>query len=440
MKIGRLLIFGSLLVLVVIFGGWIGLRFFIQSDSFRDWLGKRVGRSLHAEAKFEPLTWEGWTFRSAGFSLTGTGKSKLRSLQMRNVSAHIDLRQVLKGELTVDLITADAADAVVGKNRAPVPKPPPHPKEFAIKLPKFIHPELKVERLNVTAANIHWTTNAGETGQYTGFKLIATRTGPDQWDAIAEGGAARHATYPELQVENVRALVSRDSIMIAESKAAVYGGGNIKVTGKIATTNMLSARLTADFSGVDANSLLPAVWRFSGRASGQLVYAGDLDRFEHGAVTGTVKIDDATLDLTELFPTLRKLARFGGLSDVQIDAIEANVHYKEKQLELSDIHANAQDQIRVEGSCRITPDRLDGTLQLGLSPKILGWIPGAEEKVFVDERAGLRWAKVTIGGSPERPKEDLTQRLFAAVRDKMMKEFDGGTKDAVKSLLDLLHQ
>jgi hypothetical protein len=439
MKMSRLFIFGSLFVLVIIFGGWFGLRFFIQSDAFREWLGRRVGRSLHAEVKFEPLTWEGWTFRSASFSAIGTGKRKLRSLHMRNLTAHIDWKQLLKGQLLVDLITADEADAAFGKNRAPIPKPGPHPKEFAIKLPKFFHTEVKVEQVRVTSADIHWTTNRGENGQYTGFKLIVTRTGPDQWDAITEGGAAQHATYPELQVEHVHALVSRDSITIAESRAAIYGGGNIEVTGKIATRKMLNAQLTADFSGIDANPLLPTDWRLGGRASGQLVYAGDLDRFEHGSVTGIVKIDDATLDLTNLFPTLRKLARFSGLKDVQIDSIQAHVQYKEQQLDMSDIRATSQDQIRVEGSCLITPDKLDGELLLGLSPKILGWIPGAE-KVFVDQRAGLRWAKVSISGSPERPKEDLTQRLFAAFRDKMMKEFDGGTKDAVKSLLDLLRQ
>jgi hypothetical protein len=440
MKSSRLFIFGSLLVLVIIFGGWFGLRFFIQSDAFRDWLGRRVGRSLHVEARFEPLTWEGWTFRSAGFFATGTGKRKLRSVHMRNVTANIDWKQLLKGQFVIDLISADEADVVVGKNQAPVPKSQPRAKELGIKLPKFLHPELKVEQLRVTATDIHWTTNQGQTGQYRGFKLIATRTGPDQWDAITEGGAARHATYPELQVEHVHALANRDSVTIAESKAAVYGGGNIEVRGKIATRKMLNAQLTVDFSGVDANPILPPVWRLGGEASGRLVYAGDLDHFEHGAVSGRIKIDDATLDLTNLFPTLRKLARFSALNDVQIDSIEANVQYKEQQLELSDIRATFQDQIRMEGSCRIMPDRLDGNLLLGLSPNIVGWIPGAEEKVFVDQRAGLRWAKVSISGTPERPKEDLTQRLFAAFRGKMMKEFDGGTKDAVKSLLDLLRQ
>ena len=93
-----------------------------------------------------------------------------------------------------------------------------------------------------------------------------------------------------------------------------------------------------------------------------------------------------------------------------------------------------------EGAGSITPDRLDGNLLVGLSPKILGWIPGAQDKVFVEERDGLRWAKVNISGTPTQPKEDLTKRLISAFRDKMTKEFKGQTKDAVKSLLDMLHQ
>jgi hypothetical protein len=47
---------------------------------------------------------------------------------------------------------------------------------------------------------------------------------------------------------------------------------------------------------------------------------------------------------------------------------------------------------------------------------------------------------VHISGSPHEPKEDLTKRLVSAFRDKMAKEFKGEAKDAVKSLLDMLHQ
>jgi hypothetical protein len=242
-----------------------------------------------------------------------------------------------------------------------------------------------------------------------------------------------------LLVDHVQASVGQGSVSILDAKTSVAGGGEIAITGKISTENQLSARLIFDFSGLGLNAFVPTDWRIGGKASGHLTYTGDFNRFEHGEVAGSVNIAGATLDMTNVFPTLRKLAKFGGLNDVRIDSIETDLKYKEQRLELSKLHAASQDQIRVEGSGMAAPDRLYADLVVGLSPKILGWIPGAEEKVFVDQRDGLRWTKVTISGSPSRPKEDLTQRLIAAFKDKMNKEFNGDTKDAFKSLLDMFH-
>jgi hypothetical protein len=435
----RLLILIPLLGVLLVSAGWFGLHFYVQSDAFRDWLSRRVSHSIHAEGKFEPLTWEGSTFRSAGFSASGGPRSKLRSLQITNISAHIDWGQLLKGVFAIDLVTMDKVDAVVGKNHGPIPaRPPSVPREpqQSLRLPI----ELQVEKLYAASANLHWQTTTGETGEFTEIKLTATRTGQDQWDVQGVGGIVRHATYPPLQVEEIHASVSQDSVSILDAKTSVAGGAEIAMSGKISTEKQLNAQLNFDFSGLELNPLVPPERRIGGKVSGQLTYTGDFDRFEHGEVAGSVKIDGATFDMTDVFPTLRKLAKFGGLNDVRIDSIDAHLKYKEQRLELTEIHAASQDQIRVEGSGAITPDRLDGDLVIGLSPKILGWIPGAEDKVFADQRDGLRWTKVTISGSPSRPKEDLTQRLVAAFRDKMTKEFNGDTKDAVKSLLDMFHQ
>jgi hypothetical protein len=436
-KSRRLFIFIPLLIVLIIFAGWAGLHYYVQSNAFRDWLSRRVSRSIHAEGRFEPLTWEGSTFRSAGFSASGGPRSKLRSLHVTNISAHINWGQLLKGVLAIDLVTVDKLDAVVGKYHGFIPpRPethqPPHP---STRLPF----ELQVERLYVASANLHWQSTTGETGEFTNTKLTAARTGPDQWDIRAVGGTARHASYPPLLVDHVQASVGQDSVSILDAKTSVAGGGEIAITGKISTEAQLSAQLTFDFSGLELNPFVPTEWRIGGKASGHLTYTGDFNRFEHGEVAGSVKIGGATFDMTNVFPTLRKLAKFGGLNDVRIDSIETNLKYKEQRLELSELRAASQDQIRVEGSGAATPDRLDADLMVGLSPKILGWIPGAEEKVFVDQRDGLRWAKVTISGNPSRPKEDLTQRLIAAFRDKMTKEFNGNTKDAFKSLLDMFH-
>jgi hypothetical protein len=438
----RLLILVTVLLILVFFSGWFGLHSFIHSDSFREWLSKKVSHSLHVDGHFEPLTWAGSSFRSAGFSAIGTARSKLRSLQITHITAHFDWRQLLKGVWVIDHLSAEKVSAVVGKKpaEAPAPTVAPTTQPPALNLPNFLPSELRIEQLFIASADLHWETTHGDAGQFAGTRLSATRKGMDQWEITAIGGNARHGLYPPMQVDHIHATVSQESIVIRDAKALVPGGGEIQVAGTVATGRQLNAQFTADFSELDANQALPPEWHIGGKASGHLVYTGDLDRFEHGEITGFIKIAGAAFDMTNLFVTLHQLAKFGGLNDVRIDSIEAHLNYHEHQLELSDIRASYQDQIRVEGAGSITPDRLNGNLLVGLSPRILGWIPGAEEKVFIEERDGLRWAKVNISGTPEQPKEDLTKRLISAFRDKMTKEFKGEAKDAVKSLLDMFHQ
>jgi hypothetical protein len=434
----RLLIFVTVLLIVAFFSGWFGLHSFIRSDAFREWLGKRVSRSLHVDGHFESLTWEGSSFKSTGFSAVGGPKSKLRSLQVTNLSANLDLWQLLKGVWVISHVNAEKVEAVIGKKSTGLivePTGQPH----GSNLPNFLPSELRIEQVYIASANLHWETNHGDTGQFVGTKLTATRKGPDQWDVLAIGGNVRHAAYPPMQIDQVHASVGRDSIVIHDAKA-LAGSGEINLAGNISIGRQLNAQFSSDFSGLDASQVLPAEWHIGGKASGHLVYTGDLDQFEHGEVRGTIKIVGAAFDMTNFFATLHQLTKFGGLNDVRIDSIETHLRYQEHQLELSEIRASYQDQIRVEGAGSITPDRLDGRLLIGLSPRILGWIPGAEEKVFTEQRDGLRWTSVNISGTPDEPKEDLTKRLIAAFRDKMTKEFKGEAKDAVKSLLDMFHQ
>ena len=342
----------------------------------------------------------------------------------------------------IDQINADKVEVAIGKQPARTTTPgsdlPAQP--FGLNLSNFLPTEFRIEHVYFGSANLHWETNHGDTGQFIDTKVSVTRSAPDQWDVEATGGSARHAAYPELHIEKAHASVNRESITIRDAKAQASGGGEIQLIGKIDIQRQLNAQLISDFSGLEANAIMPAEWHLAGKVSGHLVYTGDLDRFEHGDVAGSVKISGAAFDMANFFVTLRQLAKFGGLNDVRIDTIEGRVHYHERDLQLSDIRASYQDQIRVEGTGSIAPDHLSGDLLLGLSPKILGWIPGAEEKVFTEQRDGLRWTAVKISGTPQQPKEDLTKRLIGAFRDRMTKEFKGEKKDAIKSLLDMFHQ
>ena len=425
-------------LIFILFSTWIGFYFFIRSDSFRDWLSKRVSRSLRADGQFEPLTWEGSNFRSAGFSATGNPKSTLRSLKITNIAAHIDWHQLLKGQLLIDNVTVEKIDADLGKGTAQrTPEAAHQPPGF--KFSSLLPSQLRVDHIYVADATVHWQTNRGDTGQFTNTKISATQSQPDQWDVEAIGGKVQHAAYPLIEIERAEGTIGREAITIRDAKATLSGATAIRVTGNIAIAKQLNAILNVDFTDLNSNVVFPAAWQLGGKLSGHLVYKGNLDRFEHGEVTGSVKMSDAAVDLANVFGTLHQLAKFGGLNDVRLDSIATDIRYQERNTRFSNFRAGYQDQIRVEGSGSIGPDHVDADLAVGLSPKILGWIPGAEEKVFTDQKDGLHWTEVRISGTPEQPKEDLTKRLVSAFRDKMTKEFKGQAKDAIKSLLDMLH-
>jgi len=434
----RFLIFLGAILILLFFSTWIGFHFFVQGDLFRDWLSKKVSRTLHADGHLEPLTWEGANFRSAGFSATGNPKSKLRYLKITNISAHIDWHQLLKGQLVIDSVNAEKVDAAFGKGVSQLsPEPTHRPPEF--KFSDLLPSQVRVDHIFVADANLHWQTNRGDSGQFAGAKISATQRQPDQWDVESIGGKAQHAAYPVMEVERAQGTVNRESIVIQHAQATLPGGASIQLEGNIDIAKQLNATLTANFAELDTNAVFPAAWRFGGKMSGHLVYKGDLDRFEHGEVAGSVKISGAAIDLANIFGTLHQLAKFGGLNDVQLDAITTDIRYQERNAQFSNFHASYQDQIQLKGSGSIGPEHIDANLLLGLSPKILGWIPGAEERVFTDQKDGLRWTSVRVSGTPEQPKEDLTRRLVTAFRDKMANEFKGQAKDAIKSLLDMLH-
>jgi hypothetical protein len=433
-----LILLGTLLILIFL-SCWIGLYFLIQGGAFRDWLSKKVSRSIRADGQFEPLTWEGFNFRSAGFSATGNPRSKMRSLKITNISAHIDWRRLFKGEFVIDRVNAEKIEAAVGKSIAKTSSESPHrPLDF--KFANLLPSEVRVTHFYVADANLYWQTSRGDSGEYTGAKISGGQHQPDQWELEVIGGKVHHAGYPGMEVDRAHGTIRRESIVIHDAKAELAGGTAIQITGNISIAKELNAVFAADFSDLDTNVVFPARWRLGGKMSGHLVYEGDLNRFEHGRVAGSVKISGAAIDLADVFGTLHQLAKFGGLNNVQLDSVATDIQYQEGNTQFLNFHASYQDQIRVEGAGSVGADHIDANLLIGLSPKVLGWIPGAEERVFTEQREGLRWTTVRISGTPEQPKEDLTKRLVNAFRDKMTKEFKGQAQDAIKSLLDLFHK
>jgi hypothetical protein len=439
-KKSRILIVTALVLVIVLVSGWLGVRSFVQGDNFRQWLSKKVSQSLHVDGQFESLTWEGSSFSSPKFSAIGAGGSKLTSLQLTDVSAHFDFWQIFKWRWVIDRVSVNQVDAVVGKRPTQLAHAKSSGRVEGVKLPKFLPSDLVIGHIYLPLVNLHWETHQGQTGEWLGASIDAEAGGKDRWEIKATGGMVRHAAFPQLKINDGEASVSHDWIAIHDLDAQVMSGGDLRLKGDIATGHVLNANFGCDFSNLDVARFSPGDWHLTGKSAGHMDYTGDLNQFDKGRFNGSLQIANATIDLSPLLGRVRQLIRLGGLDQVRVDTISVNLDYQNQQGQFSNLLAVYQDEVRLQGSGSFGPERLDATIQIGLAPSVLVWIPGSSDQVFTEDRDGLRWTSAKISGTPEKPKEDLSKRLLGAVQNKMSNEFKNNAKDAAKALLDLFRQ
>jgi hypothetical protein len=79
--------------------------------------------------------------------------------------------------------------------------------------------------------------------------------------------------------------------------------------------------------------------------------------------------------------------------------------------------------LRVEGSCVVRNETINGTFKLGVTADVLSSFPGAREEVFTSQRGGYFWTTVKVTGPMKKPREDLKPRLIAAAQKHFAKKF-----------------
>jgi hypothetical protein len=355
-------------------------------------------------------------------------------LNASEITARLGWPQVPARALVIDELNVRKLDVELGKSPAAVNAAVP-PKS-SLRLP-WLNVSLLINKIQVEQAKLHWKSTRAGPGDLLGTAVVASRKGPDRWQFSAIGGTARQANYPAVIIDSASGELSDQALRIDQAKLRSEAGGDITVQGTTDLRDQLMTKMHADFSGVSLAAVLPKDWNLTGTADGRLEYNGSLDRIEKGGLAGFFQIAHAKFDVPGMFAKLRALTEASGFADFSLDSVSANIRYHDRQTEFSNLVARYQDQVRIEGSGTITADQVDANLLLGLSPRLVGIIPGATDKVFTEERDGLRWTTMKISGPVRQPKEDLSKRLTKAIQERMTEDFKGNLKDAAKSLLEM---
>jgi hypothetical protein len=431
-----LVVFAAVIISLLL-GGGIALYSFVHSDACREWLTRRLNHSLRVDGKLEPITWNGLTFSSAGYSGTGQAKRRVKSLDASGISAHLNWPALLARTWDLDQVNVEKASVYLGEPTAKQEEQKVPSSSSGIKLPHFFVFDFQIDHIAINQSNLHWSVGQNQAGELLGTKIIAARRG-DSWDVSASGGKAQHTGLPSVTLDSLSASTGSKGVTITQARLFGQNGGAISLNGFVALDESQLSRIHTEFSGISISDLYPETLHLNGIASGNADYSGTIQQEDTGTITGSLHVDKLRMDWSIFLGKIGSFIKTSRTDEWALDSVDTQVTYRSQHIEFSHLVAKYQDQARIEGNGTIESGQINATLSVGFSATILKWLPGVQQKVFTEQRDGLYWAPVQLTGTPQNPKEDLSKRISSALQESVGKELKDQTKDAIKSFLDLL--
>jgi len=228
------------------------------------------------------------------------------------------------------------------------------------------------------------------------------------WSVSARDGFFEAPGWPAMKIERLSIeQQGRDwrvpSFALADEQGGVLAGSAVMEDGKV----------TGEFSWQDlqVSGFLPeeAASYFSARSSGDA-------RLEEGELRGSMKLAGAE---TRHLPALVKLAsvfRRENYDTVPWESVRFEfLRGPDGTVTFANLLAVSPAGLAVRGSGTVSARTLSADLQLGVRREGRPWLVAFVPVLFRNEKDGYLWTAVKVGGTPQKPTEDLSPRIVAAI-------------------------
>ena len=435
-----LAVVAGLLVLLFFISSFV-LSYYLHSDAFRIFLNKKTSTFFRAEGQYQPVHWSGFSFYSDGFEAQGQPDSLLARLRADQIRAEFYPRGIFHrawqiNNLEIQRLRVGFGWGALTANPQPSPAPEMPPAQPAGS--SWLPDRLEILRVQIEQTDLNWMLS----GKEGGLRGSRVKMEPDgkAWLADATGGELYQGGYPALGIDHLKIRYQHPDLFINDALLKLGDSENLSLAGQVSLEGERPLDLRADISGVDITPFLPEDWRakLHGIAAGQVSVKGVLQNPQSIQASGTLNLTNGQI---EALPVLNKIATFTRtvqFRKIVLQKAEADFVWTVSNLNGSRLLLESQGLIRVEGSFVVQQGNMNGLFQVGVTPASLRWLPGSQERVFTQERAGFVWTAVRVSGPLISLHEDLSPRLVAAAKDQILDDVQGNVEQGARGVIDLL--
>ncbi len=430
----RLLAWGVPLLLVLavvaVFAGKAAVAAYLRSESFRAFLARKVGSSLHAQVEVTPLDFTGLNMFCDRLHARGEKDAAFAELRLDGVRAELSARRFFDRVWQVESVDVERLDWMLDGSRIESPAIPVSktvPRQGGL-LPNRV----EIAQAQVREATVRWAAG--------GIAGVALQFTPQDggWKIAGAGGKIEQAGLPALDVQRVRLLYRAPSLFVQEAELRQPAGGAVNVTGEVNFEQM--ADLRATLSGIALAPFLAEDWRvrLRGEVSGEVTVHTPLPARAPPEIRGTLTLAQGQLEALPVLDEIAVFTRTQQFRQLTLTRASADFRHTGDKLAVSNFVAEAAGLMRIEGSFTVEHAAIDGAFEVGVTASSLQWLPGSQERVFTASRGGYLWTPMHLTGPLAQPRDDLTPRLVAAAGGAVIDTARGAVQDTIKTGKDVL--
>jgi hypothetical protein len=387
---------------------------YVESDGFRSELEKQTAKGLHfPNGHYEPIKRSGmWTAESAGFQAK-EGRKAMQSMDARGITAKFNPWGVFLRRWQLDEVRVQGGEVGI-QVYEPKPESTPTKPWFHVFLPQRVY----LKRVESGPADVTWRFR-GEKGGFFATRLLITPHGRD-FNYQATGGTMRNALIPELRLRRTRILITKTWLTLYGLDVQPRTGetGSIHAEGKAGTGEDRSVDFKIDIDKLPIDDWLPSGWRehVAGAATGKVHWKGKNPKIETSQIEAALRVDDGRVSKLPFLEKLATLTNEKELEHLSLNECSLELDWNYPKAEIKNLAVEDKGKFRAEGTIRIDNRALDGAIELGVTRRLLDWLPKPEE-VFPRERDGYLWTTVHLSGTLDKPEQDLSPRIMDAIKE-----------------------
>lgn len=407
-----LLVTGAAILAIVLFNP--RLTKYVESEAFRAELEKQTAKGLHFEGgHYAPVRRTGFLTAEAESFQAKDGRKALRSLEAHGIAATFNPWGVFLRRWQLDRLHIEGGEVGI-QTYEPKPEPSPAKPWFHVFLPQRVY----LKRIESEPADVTWRIR-DQRGGFFGTRLLITPHRRD-FNYQATGGTLKMPIIPDLRLRDTHLLITKTLLTLynLDLESEGDGNGHIHAEGTAGTRDERSVDFKIDFAHLPIAEWMPATWRehVSGQASGKIAWRGKDQKLENAEGEASLRVQGG--HLVQL-PFLEKIAEVTGEKTLQrltLTDCSAELTWRFPKVEVKKLAIEAEDKFRAEGTIRIDRQELGGAIEFGVAPSLLSWLPHPEE-VFPRKHDGYLWTTVRLSGTLDAPRQDLSPRIIAAIKD-----------------------